>query len=85
METIPIAIKIDVSDKIEFNGEDYVYKDTKEKVSGDLDLSIKQDKILQTIKFVNKKLISPRHQDKYSIYNIKDKLISSLLGETYVQ
>jgi hypothetical protein len=61
METIPIAIKIDVSDKIEFNGENYVYKDTKERVSKDLDLSRKGDKVLQTIEFVNKKLISPKH------------------------
>jgi hypothetical protein len=61
METIPIAIKIDISDKIEFNGENYVYKDTKERVSEDLDLSRKGDKVLQTIEFVNKKLISPKH------------------------
>jgi hypothetical protein len=61
METIPIAVKIDVSDKIEFNGENYVYKDTKEKVSEDLDLSRKGDKVLQTIEFVNKKLISPKN------------------------
>lgn len=85
METIPIAIKIDVSDKIEFNGENYVYKDTKKKVPKDLDLSINEGKILQTIEFVNKKLVSPKHKNKYIIYNVKEKLISSLLGSNYIE
>jgi len=58
---MPIAIKLDVSNKIEFNGDNYVYKGTKEKVSEDLILTRKGDKILQTVEFVSKKLISPKH------------------------
>ena len=35
MEIVPIGIKIDVTKTIEFDGENYVYKDTKKKVSKD--------------------------------------------------
>jgi hypothetical protein len=46
MEIVPIGIKIDVSKNIEFDGENYIYKDTKKKVSGDLELSTKGEKVL---------------------------------------
>ena len=85
MEVIPIAIKIDVSDKIEFDGTNFIYKDSKQKVEDDLELTIKGDKILQTIQFVNKKIISPKHKNKYTVYNIKEKLLSQTLGENFIK
>lgn len=84
MEVVPIGIKIDVSNKIEFNGTDYVYKDTKKKVTENLELTRKGNKVLQTIQFVSKQSISPRHSKKYTVYNIKEKLLQELLGDQYI-
>lgn len=83
-EITPIGIKIDVSNKIEYDGKNFIYKDSKQKISEDVDLSIKDGKVLETIYFVNKKVVSPKHQDKYTVYTIKEKLIKQLFGENYI-
>lgn len=85
MEIVPIGIKIDVSKNIEFDGENYIYKDTKKKVSEDLELSTKGGKILQTIQFINKKIVTPKHSTKYTVYNIKQDTIQKLLGHNYLK
>lgn len=79
VEVIPIGIEIDVSNEIEFDGENYIDKKTKKPISN-REFTQKDGKILEYIQFVEKKTIKPKFSDKYSIYNVKSNLINQLLG-----
>lgn len=83
-EIVPIAVKLDVSKDIEFDGTNFINKNTKEVILDNQDLTVKDNKVLKTIQFVNKKLVNPKHSTKYIVYNVKEKLLSSLFGDKYI-
>ena len=83
LEVVPIAVKLDLSDSIEFDGKNFIYKKDKTIVPSNLELSVKDGKVLQTVQFINKKVISPTHANKYTVYNVKEKQLQQLLGKDF--
>lgn len=84
MEVAPIAIKIDVSDNVEFDGVNFLDRASKKVIQDNQNFTVTDGKVLKTIQFVERKSVNPKHGTKYTVYNIKEKLLLSIFGDKYI-